>query len=217
MKRKMLVGVLVLVIFLIGTAWAGPAAKKNADGKSPGPPASQTVSGIWVAPDNFTTKFWQEKFYGDANGDGFGDPGQMGNVLMAIGQGFILQNAVLTVAPVPTTTDETSWCNGVALTTIYEKGRMTLNPSGPWLKKGTLIDRDVKAINISCHDTEWKLLGFRLKIEGIFEKFAQLPYSVEASFDATPDNYVAPYLDEDGIMVQKGYGFGATITINPVE
>ena len=43
--------------------------------------------------NDFTTKFRKEKFIG-------GGPGQQANVLMAVGQGFFFQNAVLeSVAP----------------------------------------------------------------------------------------------------------------------
>ena len=43
--------------------------------------------------NDFTTKFRKEKFLG-------GGPGQQANVLMAVGQGFFFQNAVLeSVAP----------------------------------------------------------------------------------------------------------------------
>ena len=38
--------------------------------------------------DNFKTKFWKENFFG-------GGPGQPGNILMAVGKGFMLQNVVL--------------------------------------------------------------------------------------------------------------------------
>jgi hypothetical protein len=234
MKRKMLVGVLILVV-LLGTAWAGPPTNSNAGGKSlgppansnaggksldppansnaggnlPSPPSAQIVGGEWVTPADFTTKFWEEKFFG-------GGPGAEGNVLMAIGQGFVFQNAVLTVAPVQLKEPLPSWCDGVAVyETIYENGRLTLNPSGPWLKKGTLRDRDVKATNISCHGSDGALLGFTLTIKDeSFEEFAELPYFVEASFTTDQDdsNYKI-FVDEDGITVQKGYNFDATIVI----
>jgi hypothetical protein len=245
MKRKMLVGILVLVgLFSFGVvwaappassaAWAGPAASHAPWGAPPasnealaGPPASQELGGIYYTPAiaptdalTFTTKFWQEKFFG-------GGPGQEGNTLMAIGQGFVFQNAVLT--GVPEQIAKPDWCinslAAVGYKTTYENGRLTLNPSGPWLTKGTLIDRDVKAVNTSCHAADGALLGFRLVI-GIgeenaetFEKFAEVPYSVEASFDIAfdagtglPTNYKM-FVDEDEITVQKGYYFGAKITI----
>jgi hypothetical protein len=228
MKRTMLVVVFVLAgVFSLGTAWAGPPAWANAHAlanshesagpaKSAGPPAAQDVGGEWSSPADFTTKFWQEKFFG-------GGPGQEGNTLMAIGQGFVFQNAILTVGPVPLM-KKPEWCDGaVAYETIYANGRLTLNSSGPWLTKGTLIDRDVIAVNTSCHTQDGALLGFRLKIgidpdNEVFEQFAELPYTVEANFDiefdadGLPTNYKI-FEDEDGITVQKGYYFGATITI----
>ncbi|MBC8420054.1 MAG: hypothetical protein H8E10_15820 [Desulfobacterales bacterium] len=47
----------------------------------------------WKSADgDFTTHFWKEKFFGGGHGD-------VGNVLMAVGQGFSLQNVMLTMAP----------------------------------------------------------------------------------------------------------------------
>ncbi len=77
MKRKIFVGLTFLVVLLLSVvAQGGPVVD----------------SGIYCTDDDcdgyFKTKFWKEKFFG-------GGPGQPGNVLMALGQGFILQNAVL--------------------------------------------------------------------------------------------------------------------------
>ena len=212
MKRKMLIGVLVLVgLLLSGTVQAGPGV----------------IPGDYSTPGDFTTKFWQEKFFG-------GGAGEPGNVLMAVGQGFVFQNAILAEGKKPV------WYNNLsvlicvpgtgcdlevppALTlptstvyvikTVYENGRLTLNSSPKkWLTKGSLQDKDVTATNYSFHDATYKLLGFQMRMVGSFDN-ASYSYDITATFTAEGDNYKPPFLDEDGIMVQKGYRFGATIKI----
>lgn len=195
MKQKILAGVLVVAgLFLFGTAWAGPAT------------ATEAVGGPYTAPGDFTTKFWMEKFVYA--------PGDIGNVLMAIGKGFTLQNVVLTAPPTTDTSGfNTDWCvGGLALKTVYTQGRLTLNSSGPWLKRGTLIDRDVTATNISCHKGDGSL-AFRLKIVGTFKEFGGVPYSVETTFNSAENRYELLYDDDGNNIGHRGYDFGATITI----
>jgi hypothetical protein len=197
MKRMVLMSVvLVLGLFLAATAQAGRA---------------DDPTGSWSTPDQFTTKFWKEKFFG-------GGPGEPGNVLMAIGKGFVFQNAVLQ-EPGPVPADAVpDWCANdlggvVAYVTTYEGGRLTLNPSGPW--RQNFKAKGVKAINTSCHDEYGKFLGFRLEMDGQFQKVKKSTYSfdIQASFDVKPGNYAVKTDPDDGMVYQIGYKFDATITI----
>jgi hypothetical protein len=197
MKRMVLMSVvLVLGLFLAATAQAGRV---------------DNPTGNWSTPDQFTTKFWKEKFFGGA-------AGQVGNVLMAIGKGFVFQNAVIKEPPVGPSFEPLPWCTelGGALTyeTTYEDGMLTLNPSGPW--RQNFKAKDVKAINTSCHDQYGKFLGFRLEMDGQFQKVKKSTYSfdIQASFDVEPGNYAVKTDPDDGMVYQIGYKFDATITIH---
>lgn len=217
MKRKMLVVILVLVGLLLGgTVQAGPGVNLG---------TYSTYEG------HFNTKFWQEKFFG-----GYPPAGQPGNVIMAVGQGFVLQNAVLAEGdkPVWAAIEGNFVCYGggcpelpesliippntaYVVETIYENGRLTLNSSlKKWLTKGSLQHKDVTATNWSFHDTNWNLLGFIMKMNGEFDNSPNT-YDITATFTIAPDesNYKI-FVDEDGITVQKGYGFDAIIEIMPL-
>jgi len=189
MKRMMLISaVIMLGLFLGLTAQAKPVVNPT---------------GSWSTPDDFTTKFWKEKFFG-------GGPGQPGNVLMAIGQGFVFQNAVLKEVVL---FDVPEWCSllsgVVSYQTTYEGGMLTLNPSGPWRKN--LKAKNVNATNISCHDGSGNLLGLELTMTGPFIK-SPYSFAITADFDVTDDNYQVK-TDSDGVVFQVGYDFDATITI----
>ena len=192
MKRMILISVVIMLGLSLGLmAQAKPVVNP---------------SGSWSTPDDFATKFWKEKFFG-------GGPGQPGNVLMAIGQGFVFQNAVLQeVVPY----DIPGWCTDlegvVSYQTTYEGGMLTLNSSGPWLKKGSLKAKNVTATNISCHDGSGNLLGFELTMEGPFNKSAYF-FDITASFTVTPDNYEVKTDSRNGVVFQEGYDFESTITI----
>ena len=193
MKRMILISFVIMLGLFFGlTAQAGPVVN---------PP------GTWTTPDDFTTKFWKEKFFG-------GRPGAPGNVLMAIGEGFVFQNAVLE-GVVINPDGIPPWClalGGLAsYVTRYEGGMLTLNSSGPWLKKGSLKATDVTATNTSCHDGGGNLLGFKLTMEGPLDK-STYSFIIDASFDVTPDNYEVK-MDADGVVFQVGYDFDATITL----
>lgn len=198
MKRLMLISVIIM-LGLVVTAQAGPVVNSGI--------IFCTEEHYGIASCNeqvfFTTKFWKEKFFG-------GGPGQTGNVLMAIGQGFVLQNLVLKEAVGP---DE-PWCEGgaFAYVTTYEGGMLTLNSSGPWLKKGSLKSTNVTATNYSCHDGAGNLLEFWLDMEGEFEK-SDYSFVGGAHFIVSPDNY-AVKVDADGAVFQVGYDFDAGIRID---
>lgn len=189
--------VLVMGLLLAFTAQAGPVLNENND------------TYTWSTPEDFTTKFWMEKFFG-------GGPGKPGNVLMAIGEGFVFQNAVLESVSELKGEMFPSWCiplgGSFAYETTYTGGMLTLNSSGPWLKKGSLKATDVEeATNISCHDSLGNLLGFQLTMGGQFDK-SIYTFGIEATFTVTPDNYQIK-TDAEGVVFQRGYYFGATITL----
>jgi hypothetical protein len=201
MKRLGLIGFsLMVALFLFASAHAGPVV----------------VPGSYSTDDgDFTTTFWKEKFFG-------GGPGQPGNVLMAVGQGFILQNVVLqSVEECAGEADQ--WCglatgdpcysNQWDYKTTYEGGFLRLNSKGPWLKKGKLKDAtDLQATNYSYVDQD-NNLHFCLTINDAFDRVQNVSYDIVATFDGTPDNYQMKY-DEDGPVFQKGYYFNAVITIS---
>ena len=170
----------------------------------------------------FTTKFWKEKFFG-------GEPGQPGNVLMAIGQGFTLQNVVLQEV-VPCAEGECTFpenhpCYSDAsgpitynYQTTYEGGFLRLNkgPRKLWLNKGKLKDTDLTVTNYSAHDGDGNLLHFCLVINGEFDNAPEFtPYNVIATFDVGEDNYQFKYDDLCNPVFHRGYDFDAVITIGP--
>jgi hypothetical protein len=204
MKRLLMLAsvVIMLGLFLVLMAQAEPAVN----------PGIYCTDESFALPnsscneDLFFTNFWKEKFFGGA-------PGQPGNVLMAIGEGFVFQNAVLKEVVGPITRP---WCTdlgGVArYQTTYEGGMLTLNSSGPWLEKGSLKAKNVTATNFSCHDVYGNLLGFRLVMSGKFET-TEYYFNIVAFFDVNPDNYEVKN-DDNGVVFQRGYDFDARIIIH---
>ena len=139
---------------------------------------------------------------------------------MAIGKGFVFQNAVLKRANHCWTFGLNPFCRGVlsggALTygTTYEGGMLTLNPSGPWRKN--FKAKNVTATNISCHDRIREVFGFsNWTMDWTIPKIKKSTYSfdIQASFNVEPDNYEVKTDPDDGMVFQVGYDFDATITI----
>jgi hypothetical protein len=165
----------------------------------------------------FTTKFWKEKFFG-------GGPGQPGNVLMAIGQGFTLQNVVLETVEgcasgdcgLPT--DHPCLLNGATYNykTIYTGGFLRLNkgPRKLWVNKGKLKATDLIVTNYSTNDAEG-LLHFCLVMEGPFTNAPEYSYDIIATFDVEDDNYQIKFDDEGNPVFHRGYDFDAIIEIFP--
>jgi hypothetical protein len=153
-------------------------------------------TGISQAMDDVTytpqTKFWMEKFQG-------GGPGAVGNVLMAVGKGFIFQHAML---------DTLSRNDDGSYTTTYILGELTLNPSGPWGKKikgkkkfRTLKASDITATNNSLSGADGHL-KFTLKFGGKFDN-ADFCYDATATYEGYPQFK----LDDEGKPVfQRGFG-----------
>ncbi len=107
------------------------------------------------AADNATAKFWKEKFLA-------GRPGAVGNVLMAVGDGFVFQNAVLTNVQGPWVANDLD-CLGckIKYITTYSNGLLTINPNGQCGKFKGIIPA---ATNISLHDQDGNLMKFVLSI-----------------------------------------------------
>jgi hypothetical protein len=221
MKKMALVSLAFLVALLLSySAEAKPVVDRVNEG-------TYCTDGIVGECDGyFATKFWKEKFFG-------GGPGAQGNVLMAIGQGFTLQNVVLQgVEPCTAEscafTDPTDPCfsdsEGNPITynykTTYTGGFLRLN-KGPlklWVNKGKLKDTDLVATNYSAHNpVDGSLEHFCLVINGVFDNVPDYtPYSVIATFDAGEDNYQFKFDEEGNPVFHRGYDFDAIITIGDI-
>ena len=217
MKKIALVSLVFLVALLLSiSAQAKPVFDRVNEG-------IYCTDETLVCDGYFSTKFWKEKFFG-------GGPGQPGNVLMAIGQGFTLQNVVLqgveSCAQVDCSTDTIGPCSldpeGEPIIydykTTYTGGFLRLN-KGPlklWVNKGKLKDTDLVATNYSAHNpVDGSLEHFCLVISGEFNNAENTPYNVIATFDVGEDNYQFKYDDEGNPVFQRGYDFDAIITIGP--
>ena len=165
---------------------------------------SANAQDTYTSPGDFATKFWKEKYLG-------GGDGKPGNVLMAVGEGFVFQNAVLESVEGPVTV--TSPCGGdfPGYRTTYAGGRLTLNPSGPWAENITV--RDIAATNLSG-------------VNATGERFFTLSFSGESKDGNLVDVTVTWCEDEDNYkrqvtkknnkpVYQQGTGFEAEITIAP--
>jgi len=218
MKKIALVSLAFLVAMLLSfSAQAKPVVDRVNEGV-------YCTDETLICDGYFTTKFWKEKFFG-------GGPGQQGNVLMAIGQGFTLQNVVLqgveSCAEVDCTIDPISPCyldeEGQPIIynykTTYTGGFLRLNkgPRKLWVTKGKLKDTDLSVTNYSAHNPDGSLAHFCLVMNGEFDNAPEYtPYSVIATFDVGEDNYQFKYDDEGNPVFHRGYDFDAIITIGGV-
>ena len=202
MKRKTFVGLTFLVVLLLSvSAQGGPVVD----------PGIYCTNGD-DCDDHFATKFWKEKFIG-------GGPGQPGNVLMALGQGFILQNVVLDDVEQCETgdcglpSDDPCYSDQWEYKTTYKGGFLRLNRQGPWLKKGKLKATDLEATNYSYLDPDGNL-HFCLVMSGSFKNAPAYSFNVVAKFDGASDNYEVKYdEEEDAPVFQRGFDFDAVIEI----
>jgi hypothetical protein len=188
----------ILVLCLISLSGISLAAKPDHGPKpNPGPGPNQGV----YEPK---TKFWMEKFQG-------GGPGQEGNVLMAVGQGFTFQHATL---------DHVEKNSDDNFTTTYIGGELTLNSAGPWAKKmkgkkpfRTLKASDITATNVSTFHSPTGTLKFTITFGGDFDN-ADFSYCARATYEGVPQIK----FDDDGKPVfQRGLGpddFRAWIAIS---
>jgi hypothetical protein len=165
------------------------------DGERPGKVNYSTYS--TCDPPDFNTKFWKEMFKG-------GGPGQPGNVLKAIGDGFVFKHARINQdGAIPV---------GDTHVTTYVGGKLTLNSSGPWLNKGQLRARDIEAINISTWDDSGGL-HFELRFEGIFEDTG-IYFKVLAWYDGQPER---KGWGNTSYEFQRGTDFHAKIIISATK
>jgi hypothetical protein len=144
---------------------------------------------------DFTTRFWKEKFFG-------GGPGQPGNVLMAVGQGFVFQHAELQSAGASLDPE-------FQYETVYEGGQLILNSKGPWLAKGKPYKaKGLRAVNYSTFDGDTGFLKFKLVVDGEFKDGNCFQVI------ATYAGYPRVQIDESGQYVFQGDTmFEADITI----
>ena len=220
MKKMALISLAFLVALLLSYS---AQAKPVFDRINEGTYCTEGLAGYdSCADETFATKFWKEKFFG-------GGPGQQGNVLMAIGQGFTLQNVVLqgveSCAQVDCTIDPISPCysdpEGQPIIynykTTYTGGFLRLNkgPHKLWLNKGKLKDTDLNVTNYSAHNPDGSLAHFCLVMNGEFDNAPENTYDVIATFDVDEDNYQFKYDDEGNPVFHRGYDFDAVITIGP--
>lgn len=179
--KKAVIGVFILVLVLN----LGALAK------------SRVVPGVYsTANGDFYTKFWKEMFKG-------GGPGQVGNTLMALGEGFIFNQAKLQLV-------EASDDLNYMYKSTFVGGKLTLNSSGPWLKSGILRATHVTAINYSSQNPPLTgELTFLIKLEGDFDN-APYHFVIEASYQGQPE---VKYADLGNPVFQRGMDFEVTITI----
>jgi hypothetical protein len=160
----------------------------------------QVKPGIYSSADgDFYVKFWKEIFKG-------GYPGQPGNVLQALGEGYIFNKARL-VSVVG------SDLGGYTFKSTYTGGEMTLNPSGPWCDSGTLKARNIKAVNYSSQNPVLTgILKFYLKAEGNFDSAPGYHFVVEAWYEGQPE---VKYDETTGQpCLQRGTDYDVRITID---
>ncbi len=183
MKKAALLGFVILSVLGLGlSAQAGPVVNPGTYNSADG---------------DFATKFWKEKFIG-------GGPGQPGNVLMAIGQGFVFQNGVLESVEVYNS-------DGWDYKTTYTGGRLTLNSQGPWLKRGMLKASNLTANNFSTVDGEGNL-HFQLLMTGSFDN-APYSFDILVTYEGTPETYQIKYDEYGNFEFQMGTNYNVEITI----
>jgi hypothetical protein len=146
-----------------------------------------------------TTKMWTEMFKG-------GSAGAPGNVLTAIGKGFIFRKAVLDVV-IP--------LGGDTYQTTYIGGELVINSTRDdtdIFVNNKLKDTDITATNISTYDSTTGQLDFSLTFSGDFDN-APYHYEVEVNYSGIPEMV----LDGKGnVVFQRGSEFSYAIVITPL-
>jgi hypothetical protein len=187
MKRTIVFSLVFLMVFTIGLS-----AKVK------------VIPGTYsTANGDFYTKFWKELFKG-------GFPGQPGNVIMALGEGYILNQAKLVTVEASNNAEYTYM-------TTYAGGMMTLNPSGPWCDSGTLKAKNITAVNYSSQNPVLTgILKFYLKFEGEFDNAPGYHFVGEAWYEGQPEVKYDELTGQPSF--QRGMDYEVTITITgPVE
>ena len=189
-KRWTKTGLLLLIMVCVASS---ATAKKKTTGPAVNPGTYTTGN------EDFHTRFWKETFKG-------GNPGVRGNVLMAIGQGFIFKQAVLEqVLPAESGSGNCTrdW------ETTYEGGVLVLYSSGPWLTKGTLRATHLTVTSCSFSVDEDGLLDFEVTFSGRFEN-AEFYFDLIAHYSDRP---VIKYYEGRPVF-QKGSYLDMEITIS---
>jgi hypothetical protein len=190
MKRVIVLSLVFLVFFSIGLS-----AKVK------------VIPGVYSTEGgDFYTKFWKESFKG-------GGPGQPGNVLMALGEGYIFNQAKLvTVEGGGFTVVGTDDPFTYAFKSTYTGGMMTLIPSGPWCDSGTLKAKNITAVNYSFQEPVLTgILKFHLTFEGDFVNAPGYHFVVDARYEGQPE---VKYDATTGLpCFQRGMDYDVTITI----
>lgn len=189
-KRWIKTGLLFLIMVFVASP---AAAKKKATGPAVNPGTYTTGN------EDFNSKFWEEKFKGGA-------PGAPGNVFMAVGQGFLIKQAVLDdVLPAESGSGNCTrdW------ETTYEGGVLALNASGPWLNKGRLTATNLTVTNCSYSVDEDGLLDLEIIFSGKFDN-AEFYFDVIATYSDIP---VIKYVAGSPVF-QKGAYLDMEITIS---
>ena len=165
----------------------------------------RVVPGVYSTDEgDFYTKFWKEIFKG-------GGPGQPGNTLQALGEGYIFNQAKLATVEVGAFTVGTDPLV-YAYKSTYTRGKLTLNPSGPWCDAGTLKVKNVTAVNYSSQEPPVTgILKFHLVIEGDFTNAPGYHFLIDATYEGQPE---VKYDAETGLPVfQRGDDYDVIITI----
>jgi hypothetical protein len=185
MKKTIIWVSLFIILFSVGLQ-AKPKPKK-----------SPVIPGTYsTAEGDFYTKFWKEMFKG-------GGPGQTGNELMALGEGFIFNQAKLQSVVASDNPNYT-------YKTTYVRGKLTLNSSGPWLKSGKLRASNITVTNYSSQNPPLTgILTFYLRFEGDFDN-EPYHFVIEATYEGQPE---VKYGEEGKPVFQRGMDFEVTITI----
>ncbi len=158
--------------------------------------AGSAVAETWSTEDgDFAVKFWKEMFKG-------GGPGQPGNTLMALGQGFNFRQATLESVVYDGTVDR--------YITTYVGGKLVLNSQGPWLNFGKLKATDITATNSSHMDHSTGVLDFVLTFSGTFKNHPGVSFEVEARYTGVPE---VKYDMDGDYEFQRGYDYSVDITI----
>ncbi len=189
MKKAIVFSLAFLMIFAIGLS-----AKVR------------VVPGVYSTEEgDFYTKFWKEIFKG-------GGPGQIGNTLQALGEGFIFNQARLASVEAGSFTVGTDPF-AYAYKSTYSGGKLTLNPSGPWCDRGALKARNVTAVNYSTQDPPLTgILKYHLTIEGDFFNAPGVHFVIEATYEGQPE---VKYDETTGLpCFQRGMDYDVVITIS---
>lgn len=175
----------------------GDAIPPFEPGDPKGPTGRINYGEYTTCDPDFLTKFWKEMFKG-------GGPGQVGNTLKALGDGFIFKKAKLVAVTA---------LGGDEFETTYANGVLNLNSSGPWLDSGKLRDKNVTATNHSRFDNTTGFLEFTLRFSGRFQRTGAY-YSVVAWYSGYPEIKIDEYGDP---VFQRGSDFHVKIKIDTVE